>query len=130
MRLLTRSDRGAAAVEFALILIPLLLLVFGILEFGRLYFVQLSLTNAARDSSRVLAITGDEGSAATAAESAPGINVAESSFDYDNGCDDDPVTTATVTITRSESVLGFLSGSDDPIIPITLEGRAVTVCGG
>ncbi|MCT1433984.1 pilus assembly protein, partial [Dietzia maris] len=49
-------DRGAAAVEFALVLPILLLLVLGILEFGRAYHVQTILSNAARDGVRVMAL--------------------------------------------------------------------------
>lgn len=49
-------DRGAAAVEFALVLPILLLLVIGILEFGRAYHVQTTLSNAARDGVRVMAL--------------------------------------------------------------------------
>ena len=43
-----RSERGAVAVEFALLAPVLILLLFGITEFGRAYNVQISLSNAAR----------------------------------------------------------------------------------
>jgi len=47
-----RSDRGAAAVEFALVAPILILLVVGIAEFGRAYNVQNSLSAAAREGVR------------------------------------------------------------------------------
>lgn len=57
MRQRLRSDRGASAVEFALVLPLLLLLVVGIAEFGRAYNVQISLSAAAREGVRVAAIS-------------------------------------------------------------------------
>lgn len=53
------NDRGAAAVEFALVLPVLLLLVVGIIGFGHAYHVQTVLGNAARDGVRVLALSKD-----------------------------------------------------------------------
>jgi Flp pilus assembly pilin Flp len=47
-----RSKKGAAAVEFALILPLVTLLLFGIIDFGRLFFVQISLTSASREAVR------------------------------------------------------------------------------
>jgi hypothetical protein len=47
-----RADDGAAAVEFAMLLPILLLLVFGIVDFSRLLNVQLNLTEAAREGAR------------------------------------------------------------------------------
>jgi Flp pilus assembly protein TadG len=47
----TRS--GVAAVEFALVAPIFFLLVFGLIEFGRMMMVQQALTNAAREGSRV-----------------------------------------------------------------------------
>jgi Flp pilus assembly protein TadG len=50
------GDRGAAAVEFALVLPILLLLVFGIIDFGRALNAQLTLTQAAREGVRLAAL--------------------------------------------------------------------------
>jgi Flp pilus assembly protein TadG len=51
-----RRDRGAAAVEFALLLPLLLLLVFGIIDFGRALNAQITLTQAAREGARLEAL--------------------------------------------------------------------------
>lgn len=55
---LRRTERGAAAVELALVLPVLLLLVFGIIDFGRAYNAQITLATAARESVRVWALGG------------------------------------------------------------------------
>ena len=60
-----RGDRGAAAVEFALVMPLLLLLVFGIIDFGRAYNMQIMLTQAAREGVRVAALGGTAGDATT-----------------------------------------------------------------
>jgi hypothetical protein len=52
----TGRDRGAAAVEFALVLPLLLLLVFGIIDFGRALNAQVTLTQAAREGARLVAL--------------------------------------------------------------------------
>jgi Flp pilus assembly protein TadG len=46
-------DRGAAAVEFALLLPILLMIVFGIIDFGRALNAQITLTQAAREGARL-----------------------------------------------------------------------------
>ncbi len=50
------KDRGAAAVELALVLPILLLLLMGIVEFGQAYYTKIALTAAARDGARALAL--------------------------------------------------------------------------
>jgi Flp pilus assembly protein TadG len=55
-RLRLRDDRGAAAVEFALVSIPLLMLLIGIVTYGQVFLRQNSLTNAARIGARTAAI--------------------------------------------------------------------------
>jgi Flp pilus assembly protein TadG len=47
-----RSERGASAVEFALVLPLLLFLTFGLIEFGILLFDKAVITNASREGAR------------------------------------------------------------------------------
>jgi Flp pilus assembly protein TadG len=49
---LRRDQEGSAAVEFALCLIPLLLIVGGILDFGHLWYMQSVLATASREGAR------------------------------------------------------------------------------
>jgi Flp pilus assembly protein TadG len=58
------GDRGAVAVEFALLLPLLLLILFGIVDFGRALNAQITLTQAAREGVR-LASLGYSASAVT-----------------------------------------------------------------
>ncbi len=50
------NQRGQALVELALILPVLLLLVFGIIEFGRIYASNLMISNAAREGARAASL--------------------------------------------------------------------------
>lgn len=49
---LLRDERGAAMVEFALVVPLLLLLIFGIAEFGRAWNINQTLADAAREGAR------------------------------------------------------------------------------
>ncbi|TFD25470.1 TadE/TadG family type IV pilus assembly protein [Cryobacterium lyxosi] len=120
------GERGAAAVEFALILPILLLLVLGLVEFSRVFNVQISLSNAAREGARVMAIENNPGlarSAATAA--APSVNpsVAEGDITVNN-C---TATITTVTMTIDYDV-DLLTGFFGETLPLT--GTGVMLCGG
>lgn len=54
-------DRGAAAVEAALVIPILLMIIFGIIDFGRMLNAQLGITEAAREGARVSSFGGDVG---------------------------------------------------------------------
>lgn len=56
-------DRGAAAVEMALVLPMLLLVLFGLVDFGRGFNDKMQLTQAAREGVRVIALGGSESEA-------------------------------------------------------------------
>jgi Flp pilus assembly protein TadG len=56
MRRASAADRGATVVEFALLLPVLLLLVFGIIDFGRALNAQVTITQAAREGARLDAL--------------------------------------------------------------------------
>ncbi|WP_340539410.1 TadE/TadG family type IV pilus assembly protein [Nocardioides sp. GXZ039] len=51
-----REDRGAAAVEFAIVVIPLLYLVFGIINYGYMLAFRQSVSQAAAEGARAAAV--------------------------------------------------------------------------
>lgn len=53
------DQRGAAAVEFALILVPLLLIVFGTISFGMMLSFRQTLSQAATEGARAAAVELD-----------------------------------------------------------------------
>jgi Flp pilus assembly protein TadG len=121
-----RSERGAVAVEFALVLPVLLLLVMGIMEFGRAYNAQLSLTHAAREGVRVMAISNDQAAARTAAKNAAvSLNpaLADSNISFSpTSCS--AGNQMTLTISYSLSSMTGIAG------PFTMTGKGVMLCGG
>ena len=123
-----QSERGAAAVEFALLLPVLIVLILGIVEFGRAFQVQATLAAAAREGARVMALEDDAAAARTAVRSAsttlnPGVT------DADIAVTPESCTTtagnATVTITYSQPFLTGLFGDG-----IDLTVRGVMRCRG
>lgn len=57
-RMFRRNRRGAAAVEFAVILPVFVLLIFGMIEYGRMVMVQQVITNASREGARKAVLDG------------------------------------------------------------------------
>lgn len=51
-----RNESGAAVVEFALVLPLILVLIFGIIDMGRLLFTANALTSAVREGARYAAV--------------------------------------------------------------------------
>ncbi|MFG1926782.1 TadE/TadG family type IV pilus assembly protein [Cryptosporangium sp. NPDC048952] len=49
------KERGAAAIELAIIMPILLVMIFGIIDFGRVINTQMTLTEASREAARALA---------------------------------------------------------------------------
>jgi len=65
-----RDDRGASAVEFALLVLPLTLLVFGIIAFGVMLSFRQTLSQAATEGARAAAVQVDESKRQSEAEAA------------------------------------------------------------
>ena len=64
-----RNRRGAAAVEFAVVAPVFFLLVFGMIEFGRMVMVQQVITNGSREGARIAVLDGtDTGEVTTAVD--------------------------------------------------------------
>ncbi|MGK7222254.1 TadE/TadG family type IV pilus assembly protein [Kocuria flava] len=119
-----RTERGAAAVEFALVVPILLALLLGIIEFGRAYNMQISLTHAARETVRTMAVGNvwaDAVSRGTTA--APAIDLSAADFAaVPAACT--PGQQISVTVTHQlETITGITDG-------LTLTGEAAMRCGG
>jgi Flp pilus assembly protein TadG len=67
-------ERGSVAVEFALLLPVLLLLIFGIIDFGRAINDQITLTQAAREGARLAALGYSTSAVTTRAQSVTTAN--------------------------------------------------------
>lgn len=131
-----REERGAVAVEMALLLPVLVLLLLGIMEFGRAYNAQVTLTNAAREGVRVMAINNVENDARTAATSAMStLNPTATNPTFAFTFATSPVTSpspttcaagrqVTVTITYELSSLTGIAG------PFSMTGKGAMQCGG
>ncbi len=92
------KDSGSAAVEFALVLPFLLLLICGIVDFGRAYTAKITLANSARESVRVWALGGTQAEATEmATQTATGLSGISVSFDSDPACTFGERTEITVT---------------------------------
>ncbi|MBG6226207.1 Flp pilus assembly protein TadG [Arthrobacter sp. CAN_A2] len=126
------DQRGAIAVEFALVLPILLLLVFGIMEVGRAYNAQVTITNAARESVRVLAIGKNDLAAVSTARStaeilnpdltASDVMITRNPSGAVNTCPHGSTVTVTINY-KMQTVTGIAA-------PFTLKGRGTMLCGG
>lgn len=120
------SERGAVAVEFALLAPVLVMLLLGIMEFGRAYNVQVSLSSAAREGVRVMAINNNPAAARTAVKNAapqlqPGLT------DANITVSPSPCTVGaqvTVTVSYTLSTMTGIAG------PFPMSGKGVMLCGG
>lgn len=125
------SERGAAAVEFAIVVPVLVMLLLGIMEFSRVYNAQAELSAAAREGVRVMAVTGNQTTARSAAKNAavslkPGLQDTNINFGASCPSTVSPGTSpqTTVTITYSLSTLTGIAG------PFTMTGKGAMLCGG
>jgi Flp pilus assembly pilin Flp len=116
------DERGAVAVEFALVLPLLLTLVFGIVQFGLALNTKLTLTHAAREGARA-AIVGANATAAVK-DAATGLGLQSGDVDV-VGCDADEVgeQAEVEASTEFELSIPFMELGD-----LTLSSKAVMRC--
>ncbi|GAA1141208.1 TadE/TadG family type IV pilus assembly protein [Nesterenkonia lutea] len=128
-------DRGASAVEFAIVAPVLVLMLLGILAFGHAFHVQSVLSNAARDGVRVMALQDTSGgvdpqavakeTAISSASPSASISAAQISI-IPSTCEAAGTSgpgTATVTISYPMQLLGGLGA-------VTLTGKGTMRCNG
>jgi Flp pilus assembly protein TadG len=107
MRSKLRGEDGAAAVEFALVVSLLFVLLFGIMEFGLAFFQLQSLRSATREGARAAAIGADAGEISDAIVAGSSGSLPDGFSGYtlspSDGCADD--TTELVEVTLPEASL-------------------------
>lgn len=113
-RWLRRSEWGQSLVEFAMVVPLLLLLVFGIIDFGRLLMNQVTLTNAVREGARIASVGGSSGDVTSRVESAaPGLSPSVSYTSATAGNNLTVSATANISfITPVGRFIAMLGGSD------------------
>lgn len=127
------KESGAVAVEMALLLPVLILLLLGIMEFGRAYNAQVTLTNAAREGVRVMAITNVRADAEAAARNALStLNTSSTNPTF--AFTTSPTSTSPAKCSANQQVAMTISFSLDSLTgiagPFAMTGKGVMQCGG
>ena len=121
-----KHEKGAAAVELALILPVILMLLFGIIEFGRWYNASITVTHAARESVRKVALRDTVDNAKLAGTEAAASLAGVPTFG--------PITECKSGILNAKVTMNFSFTFDIPFIPsITardISKTATMLCGG
>lgn len=127
LRINRRSDRGTAAVELALVMPLLLVLLLGTIGFGRAFHTKLELSNAAQEGARTLvfragATTADAVAATIAAAT---LSPALTAADVTTAAACSPGATVSVAA-RRHVTFDYYLGTFDRVIT----GTAVMRCAG
>jgi Flp pilus assembly pilin Flp len=125
-----RREDGAAAVEFALVVPMLLIILLAIISLGWVFNQQLTLTQAAREGARIIAVQPeDAGSVAAAEARITGMVGPGATITYPTTCseavEDDEITV------RVEAPMEDITGWLAVVSPAaTLAGVGSMRCGG
>ena len=104
-----RREHGAVAVEMAIILPLLLLVIGGIVDFGRLLFTQNIVTNAAREGARAWALGYDEPTTFARVDQAMlGVPAGTYTRTHGPACPSTPLATSVATVTVTVTNFDFI----------------------
>jgi Flp pilus assembly protein TadG len=121
--ILMKSEKGQSLVEFALVVPLLALLLFGIIDFGRIFHVYLTLDHAGREAARAASIGKDDTTVkSTAVNDATSIGLTSGRVDVSPGTRTSG-TDVTITITYPIDFLTPIIG--DIVGSITLTDTTV-----
>jgi hypothetical protein len=118
------NEKGQSLVEFALAVPMLLLLVFGIAEFGRAWMTQNILTGAAREAVRLAAVPAPGGGWNGSAAETRGNQILVSAgiattVSVQNAASPFGDVTATVNYDFPVVLVGFIPGLNSSTLPLT-----------
>ena len=116
-----KTDRGAAVLEFALTVPLMLIMLVGIIEFGRAYSVVISLQGAVREGARSLALGDNSSTVDSVVRSSTAVTV--------DGITQTPCPVAGGTATVKANQLFTFGIPFVPLGSVTLEAKASMRCG-
>jgi Flp pilus assembly protein TadG len=126
----TWHERGAAAVEMALVMPLLVAMIIGIIDFSRIFNAELQLSQAAREGVRMAALGLPEATAAARAQAAApnpawGAPLSTNDITVSPTCvaSPAPTNTAAVIVNYTFNGIMWMNGK-------VLSQRAVMRCGG
>jgi Flp pilus assembly protein TadG len=123
-----QSERGAVAVEFALIVPLMLIVLFAILDLGWMFNQQLAVTAAAREGARVAAMHANATGQTKAEDLVNELLTATPTITWEETCgpatNDKIIMVVSVPLT---DLTGWLNAIADEA---TLEARGSMRCGG
>jgi Flp pilus assembly protein TadG len=124
VRLRRRNDDGAAAVEFALIMIPFFILIAAVIQFGWYFYVAQNSSGAVSTVARKLEV-GDcwNGSDAQIFARAQAPQISGLTKSPAVSAAPSPGTTFSVTVTADANLLGFLPMPNGGIISKTVTAQ-------
>lgn len=106
-----RNERGAEAVEFALIAVPFLLVILGIIQYGFYFWTAETTNSSAREAARRI-VVGDCWDATQltnfAKRNAPMTTSASATWQHPNESQRVVGDTVTVTVNASANLLGMI----------------------
>ncbi|HET7066143.1 MAG TPA: TadE/TadG family type IV pilus assembly protein [Nocardioides sp.] len=117
-----RDERGAAAVEFALVMIPLFVIVLGLIQYGWYFYVAQNSSSAVGTVARKLEV-GDcwTGTAAQTFAQAQAPQI--SALSVSPGAMPTIGTNFTVTVTANATIIGFLPEPNGGTVTKTVTAR-------
>ncbi|MGA8994450.1 MAG: TadE/TadG family type IV pilus assembly protein [Nocardioidaceae bacterium] len=124
-----RGDRGAVSVEFALVLPILIMLVFGIIDFGFMVNRNTMINNVSRDAVRVGSLNGryaDVSSTVTSALTAYGIPAAAAAVTICAKPDDGTACSVAQTPAAYDAAVAVTGGAKVVTVKIDYTHRWIT----
>lgn len=123
-----RSDRGAVAVEFGLLLPLLLLILLGIIDFGFMLHAKVTVTQAAREGARLEAFGEHDQVAARSATAANPLDVTTQVLNTCPGTDAEVMVSHEFTFFTPVGAIGSMFGGGGYGDPITITATGVIPC--
>ncbi len=126
-----KQEKGAAAVELALVMPIILTLLFGIIEFGRAYNASIVVTHSAREAVRKVALGATDEQARIAGELAGSSLPGGVSVVAIAGADSCP---ANLLDQKAKTTVTYPFTFEIPFVPsltlVTISKTATMLCGG